>query len=122
MKKRDHLLMQQPHEFEEFMTKYKVSDIGINLNIGHLNLAANAFEFDRYAFIDLIEEYIVALELSHNDGLEDQHQPLQADQWYWDVIHDIRFREVHKILEFRNTEIVEIVRNIQMIRENNNAI
>ena len=114
--------MQQPHEFEEFMTKYKVSDIGINLNIGHLNLAANAFEFDRYAFIDLIEEYIVALELSHNDGLEDQHQPLQADQWYWSVIHDIRFREVHKILEFRNTEIVEIVRNIQMIRENNNAI
>jgi sugar phosphate isomerase/epimerase len=121
VKKKDHLLMQQPHEFEEFMTKYKVSDIGINLNIGHLNLAANAFEFDRYAFIDLIEKYIVALELSHNDGLEDQHQPLQADQWYWDVIHDIRFREVHKILEFRNTTISDIVANLKIFKEHKNA-
>ena len=113
--------MQQPHEFEEFMTKYKVSDIGINLNIGHLNLAANAFDFDRIAFVDLVQDHIVAMELSHNDGLEDQHQPLQSGEWYWEIIHDSRFEDAFKILEFRNTTISAIVANIKMFNEHKNA-
>jgi sugar phosphate isomerase/epimerase len=117
LNKKDHLLMQRPEEYEEFMTKYAPSDISINLNIGHLNLAANAFHFDRFEFVDLIQNYIVAMELSHNDGVEDQHLALQPDGWYWDLIHDPRFESVYKILEFRNTPITEIVKNIQMIQE-----
>jgi sugar phosphate isomerase/epimerase len=121
VKRKDHLLMQQPHEFAEFMTKYKVSDIGINLNIGHLNLAANAFDFDRIAFVDLLQNHIVAMELSHNDGVEDQHLPLQPEQWYWDIIHDSRFEEAFKILEFRNTTISDVVSNLRIFEENKNA-
>ena len=117
LNKKDHLLMQRPEEYEEFMTKYAPSDISINLNIGHLNLAANAFHFERFEFVDLIQNYIVAMELSHNDGVEDQHLALQPDGWYWGLIHDPRFESVYKILEFRNTPITEIVKNIQMIQE-----
>lgn len=117
LNKKDHLLMQQPFEYEEFMEKYHASDIGINLNIGHLNLAANAFNFNRFEFVDLIQNYIVAMELSHNNGVEDQHLPLVEDSWYWDIILDPRFITVHKILEFRNTPISEIVKNIQMIQK-----
>jgi sugar phosphate isomerase/epimerase len=120
LKKKGHLLMQQPHEYEEFMTKFSVSEIGINLNIGHLNLAANAFDFDRIAFVELVQDHIVAMELSHNDGEEDQHQPLQSGEWYWDIINDRRFESAFKILEFRNTQIAEIARNVQLIRGNNN--
>ncbi|MBT6113839.1 MAG: sugar phosphate isomerase/epimerase, partial [Candidatus Marinimicrobia bacterium] len=105
LNKKDHLLMQQPKEYEEFMGKYSNSDIGINLNIGHLNLAANAFDFNRFDFIKLIQNYIVAMELSHNDGVEDQHLPLQANAWYWEIILDPYFESVYKILEFRNTQI-----------------
>ena len=122
LNKKDHLLMQQPKEYEEFMEKYSNSDIGINLNIGHLNLAANAFGFNRFDFIKLIQNYIVAMELSHNDGVEDQHLPLQAESWCWDIILDSRFVNVYKILEFRNTPITEIVKNIQMIQEKENAV
>ena len=121
VKKKPHLLMQQPHEFEEFMTKYKVSDIGINLNIGHLNLAANAFEFDRHAFVDLVKDHIVAMELSHNDGVEDQHLPLRQGEWYWDIINDRRFEDAFKILEFRNTTISDIVANLKMFEKHKNA-
>jgi len=119
LNKKDHLLMQQPFEYEEFMVKYHVSDIGINLNIGHLNLSANAFNFNRFEFVDLIQNYIVAMELSHNNGVEDQHLPLEEDSWYWDIILDPRFITVHKILEFRDTPISEIVKNIQMIQIKN---
>ncbi len=109
--------MQRPEEYDEFMKKYSPCDIGINLNIGHLNLAANSFGFKRQDFVYLIQNYIVAMELSHNDGVEDQHLPLQQESWYWDLIYDPRFEDVFKILEFRNTPISEIVKNIHMIKE-----
>ena len=114
--------MQQPEEYDEFMINYSSGDIGINLNIGHLNLAANAFDFKRQDFVDLIQNYIVAMELSHNDGVEDQHLPLQQESWYWDLIFDPRFEDVFKIIEFRNTPILGIVKNIHMIKEQAHVI
>lgn len=117
LKKKDHLLMQCPKEYDVFMTKYSPTDIGINLNIGHLNLSANAFNFKRSEFVDLVQDYIIAMELSHNDGTEDQHLPLREDGWYWDLINDNRFESVCKILEFRNTKIDLIISNIQLLKE-----
>ncbi len=120
--KKDYLLMQYPKEYEEFVKKYTPQDIGVNLNIGHLNLAANAFEFKRGDFVDLIKNYIVAMELSHNDGIEDQHLPLKPDGWYWPLILDERFQDTYKILEFRNTDIQIVVDNINLVKEKANAI
>ena len=122
LNKKAHLLMQRPEEYVEFMTKYSSGEIGINLNIGHLNLAANAFDFNRQDFVDLIQNYIVAMELSHNDGIEDQHLPLQPDGWYWSLIHDPRFENTYKILEFRDTPISEILKNIHIIQEKSHAV
>jgi hypothetical protein len=62
------------------------------------------------------------MELSHNDGLEDQHLPLQPEGWYWDLINNRQFKDTFKVLEFRNTPILEIVKNIQMIEEKIDAL
>ena len=43
------------HKMGCFDVTYFSNDIGINLNIGHLNLACNAFNFKREDFIDLIK-------------------------------------------------------------------
>lgn len=115
--KKNHLLMQKPKEYQELMLRYDAEEIGININIGHLNLASKAFNFNKFEFIDLIQDYIVAMELSHNDGLEDQHLPLQKGMWYWDLIFDSRFEDVFKILEFRNTSIFQIEKNIHMLKK-----
>ncbi|MCH8012536.1 MAG: TIM barrel protein [Candidatus Marinimicrobia bacterium] len=120
--KKDYLLMQRPEEYKEFLDKYSPMDIEINLNIGHLNLAANTFNFKKKDFVNLIQDYIVAMELSHNDGIEDQHLPLQSNEWYWPLICDPRFNHVYKILEFRNTGIVEIVENIKLFQKETYAI
>ena len=120
--KKEHLLMQRPVEFERLLTQFSPEDLGINLNIGHLNLAANAFDFSRDTFVDRIFDYMVAMEISHNDGFEDQHLPLKTDGWYWDLIRDSRFENVFKILEFKNTPISEIKNNIQLIQEKAHAI
>mgnify|MGYP001167779875 CR=1 FL=1 len=115
--RKEHLLMQEPSEFEEFLRKYTINDIGINLNIGHLNLASRAFNFKRRDFVDLISNYIVAMELSHNDRIEDEHLPLIDKEWYWDIINDKRFNHTYKILEFRNTSIEEILKTINILEK-----
>ena len=122
LNKKDHLLMQTPEEYIDFMSKYSSLEIGINLNIGHLNLASNAFQFKKEDFIDSVSDYIVAMELSHNNGLEDQHLPLLSDGWYWSFIQDIRFIDVYKIMEFRNTTIEDVVENIKLFNSKVYAI
>ena len=107
-KKRNFLLLQRPEEYKNLFKFFSPKDIGINLNIGHLNLASNAFSFSKSKFVDMIKPYIVAIELSHNNGIEDQHLPLKKNQWYWKIINDPDFSEMYKILEFRNTSIEKI--------------
>ena len=112
--KKDHLLMQKPEEYINLMEKYSANDLGINLNIGHVLLASKAFDFNISDFIDLIEDYIVSFELSHNNGVEDQHLPLEENGWYWDYIFDARFANVYKILEFRDQSIDTINKSIEL--------
>lgn len=114
--KKDHLLMQRPNEYEKLFKYYSPSDIGVNLNIGHLRLAMEAFQFSWKEFIEVIGNRLVAMELSHNNGEVDEHLPLQSDGWYWDIIVDKRFESAYKILEFRNTTISEVKQNIELYK------
>ena len=107
-KKKHLLLMQTPQEYKKLFKHFKPKDLGINLNIGHLNLASRGFKFSKNSFVDLIKPYVVALELSHNNGEEDQHLPLKRNAWYWKIINDPFFIKTYKILEFRNTDIKKI--------------
>lgn len=112
--KKEHLLMQKPEEYKNLFKTYSSEQIGISLNIGHLILASKAFNFNIDDFINLVESYIVSMELSHNNGIEDEHLPLKDDGWYWDLIFDKRFNNSFKILEFRNTHIDDIKKTIQL--------
>jgi len=113
--KRDHLLLQRPEEYERLMRHFSPQAIGVSLNIGHMRLASAAFGFETGAFVDLVADYIVAMELSHNDGVADDHRPLRAGAWYWPVIADIRFAGAYKILEFRNTSMADILTSVAMV-------
>jgi len=107
-----HLHMQEPEEYSEFVSKYNKEDIGISLNIGHLNLASKVFKFDRDEFVELIKNNIISIELSHNNRVDDQHLPLKKNSWYWDIINRDIFHSTYKILEYRNVSINTIQNNI----------
>jgi len=107
-RKKNLCLMQRPEEYKKLFYYFLPNDLGISLNIGHLNLASRAFNFSREKFVDGIKNYIVALELSHNNRLDDQHLPLKKNAWYWKIINDPFFIKTYKILEFRNTDIKKI--------------
>ena len=120
--KKDHLLLQQPEEFENLKKYFTYNDIKINLNIGHLNLAMNSFKFKYNSLIKIIDKYIIAFELSHNNGINDDHKPLKNDAWYWELISDKRFNNCLKILEFRNTSIKKLENNIKLVKKKLNVL
>jgi hypothetical protein len=57
------------------------------------------------------------MELSHNDGMEDQHLPLIEEAWYWPIILDPRFSSSYKIMEFRDVSIQGIQDNIILYKK-----
>ena len=114
-KKKNLLLMQKPNEYNELFKYFKPNDLGVNLNIGHLNLASRAFKFSKFEFVKKLKQYILAIELSHNNGIEDQHLPLKRNEWYWKIINDPDFSKVYKILEFRNTSIKNIKNVLKLL-------
>jgi sugar phosphate isomerase/epimerase len=111
----DHLLLQRPAEYQRLFTRFSPGDLGINLNLGHLNLASAAFGFAREAFVDTVADYVVALEMSHNDGATDDHRLLRADGWYWAVIADRRFADAYKVLEVRDARAADVAACAEMI-------
>jgi sugar phosphate isomerase/epimerase len=115
IKAKNHLLMQKPSEFSKLYKIFDKKDLGINLNIGHLNLASKAFRFNKFKFIELFSKYIVGMELSHNFGKKDDHLPIRKGSWYWKIIQDAKYAKIPKILEFRNTNISKIKKTYKMV-------
>ena len=112
---KNHLLMQRPVEYKRFFKIFKKKDIGINLNVGHLNLASIAFKFNKIKFIKDFSHRIVAMELSHNYGKNDDHLPIIKNSWYWKTIKSKKFRGIPKILEFRNVSINKIKKTYKLV-------
>tara|TARA_X000000950_G_C13869772_1_gene642381 strand:- start:1063 stop:1911 length:849 start_codon:yes stop_codon:yes gene_type:complete len=114
---KNHLLMQKPEEFKRLFKQFKKEDLGVNLNIGHLNLASKAFKFNKFKFIKTIQKYIKAMEISHNYGKNDDHLPVKRNSWYWKIIKDEKYDKIPKILEFRNTDVNEIKKIYDMLNK-----
>lgn len=108
------LLLQTPEDCARLLRVFAPDELGISLNLGHLPLAARAFGFEPGALVEQVADRVVAMELSHNGGLEDEHRPLEAGAWYWPIIRDPRFRRAFKILEFRDTALDRILDNLKL--------
>jgi len=116
---KDHLLMQKPSEYKKFFKIFKKKDIGINLNIGHLNLASKAFKFNKFKFVKDVSGWVVAMELSHNYGKNDDHLPIKKNSWYWKIIKNPKFKNIPKVLEFRNTNINIVKNTFKLVNKQN---
>ena len=111
------LLMQNLDDVEKFKQDYYPDDIGINLNIGHLNLAKKKYNFDEIEFYNLINDYIVAFECSHNSSNEDEHLPLIENDWYWNILKMVENLKKPKILEYRNLSFDEVIDSIMLVQK-----
>ena len=114
---KDFVLFSKPDDFFIFLKEVQDRKIGINLNLGHLNLAAYAWSFDKYRVIEMLKPRIVAVELSHNEGLEDDHEALRSDGWYMEVLRDNFFKDIPVIFEGRHLDIDKVVQSYQFLQD-----
>lgn len=117
VEKKDLVLFARPQELQKFLATVKGEKIGINLNLGHLNLASQAWGFDRKEFVDLIKSKIFAVEVTHNEGAQDEHNPLVKGSWYWDILKDEYFKSVPVIFEGRFTSEQNMLDSYNMLAE-----
>lgn len=116
------LILQHPEELIIFTRAFSPEIIGLNMNIGHLFLASRVFGFDPCETAFRFAPHTLAMELSHNDGENDEHGPLQSDAWYWPLISDRRFASAFKIFEGRDLSTAEAVDMMTTIQRQCDAV
>lgn len=104
---------------QEFIRLFKVvnsQNLGILLDLGHLNVGSYRLNFDKYEFIESLKGYVMALHLSGNDGAIDSHGNIDRDSWMLDVIKK-QLPNATRIFEARNLTIEEIIQNKQLLEK-----
>jgi len=107
-------------EIKELMDN--VSDeVGLLLDLGHLNIASNILNFDKYEFLEkYLKEYsgrLYEVHLSENDGKTDQHLHIEKDSWQIKVLKDIAKLPISDgsqrvyCLESRNSESIDLLKS-----------
>lgn|GEM_PF-2069429 len=85
----------EPGQLRALIKKVDRPNVGILLDVGHLNVSASVLGFDRTAWIDDAQDLVVQLHLSDNDGVADRNWRIQPDSW---VIALLREREAFEDL------------------------
>ena len=109
--------MQNLDECKYFFKNINKNDVKLSVNIGHLNLAAKVYKFNKIKYLTSLKNYIETFELSHNNGYEDHHKPLIDNSWYWEILKSKIFREKIMILEYRNVSIAKIKESIKLFNK-----
>jgi len=93
-------LMTKADEIMKLLTEVSNSNLGVLVDVGHLNVSASALKYNPESFISRIKPYIKAFHLSDNDGLADQNCPVSNSSWFWPVV--AQFPDATVILEAYN--------------------
>ncbi len=94
--------------------------IGFLLDLGHLVISANHFDFDKDKFIKILcKEYphkILEIHLSGNDGKKDQHALLGSDSWQLRATQRFDLEKTPITIECRGINTPEISNQYRMIK------
>jgi len=112
-----------PEDIYVFLEYFKdTPNVGILLDMGHLNVAASLMSFDKYEVLDcLFQGYahkVFALHISENDGSRDFHRISEFDSWQIQFLHNHRERleNTNVIFEWLNCATEETFRKFELIQ------
>ena len=117
IKKKNFLLMQQPREFKKLFDE--ISDnLMVNLNLSHMHLASKSYNFSIKNFLNYLKPKIAAIEISSNNGIDDQHLPLKKNCINLEYLKYLNLKKP-VILEFRNSNLSQIKKSITILKKIN---
>jgi len=104
--------------FDEIELLYKFfnkNEIGILLDLGHTSVTSHWLGFNKDNFITKLKNKIIAIHISNNNGLQDQHKSLTTTCWQ---IKKLKlFKKIPIILESMNLTINEINSNLELLKK-----
>jgi len=110
------VFMDKPEDFEAFLAEMESPKVGLNLNLGHVNLASRKHGFDKMNYPEGVMKRIYAVEVSHNNALLDEHLGLKEDGWYMEFLKKGSFKNLPVIFEGRDIGIEDTVKSYNMLK------
>ncbi|HEU5237846.1 MAG TPA: sugar phosphate isomerase/epimerase family protein [Pyrinomonadaceae bacterium] len=107
------LLMEKPEEYHRLYNEVG-DELLLNFNLAHSSLAASVHGFNLVDFINEFSPFFAAVEISHNNGEQDEHLPLVSGSYVFDWTDLLP--DVPLILEFREASIEDISASVEMLR------
>jgi len=112
-----------PDDIDSFLIYFnEISNVGILLDMGHLNIAANMLNFGRCKMLDnLFGKYykkIFEIHISENDGTKDSHNISQVNSWQIEYLQGCKkyLKDVPLVLEWHNCASGEAFKRYEIIR------
>ena len=118
-----HLLLQSADEFGELFARLGalgVRDVGMLLDLGHLNVSAHTLGFDRLEFIDTVSTWIGGFHIHDNDGNMDSHDPVTAASWILKVLGRPEFASMPRILECHCPDVATLRAQLRLLENGSN--
>lgn len=103
------LMMCEYWEFEHLFRMVGSDNLGILLDLGHLNVTANTLGFDAEEFIRRSKDRIFAVHLHENNGKVDEHRCPKEGDWSLEIV-DKYFKEIPVVLECRCDDMKEVIK------------
>ncbi len=108
------LLFAELNEIEILFKFFKKNELGILLDLGHTSVTSHWLKFDKDQFVSKIKNNVIAIHISNNNGLRDQHKSLTKNCWQINVLK--QFKNILIILESMNITPKEIFNNLKIIK------
>ncbi len=113
-KRNEYLLLAEYDEIELFYKFFKKNKIGLLLDLGHTAVTSHWLDFDKNDFIKKCKDKVLAIHISNNDGMKDQHKELTNNCWQVSKLK--LFKNTPIILETMNLNTEQIKKNIEIVK------
>jgi len=102
-------------ELEEILDFTNKSDVGLLLDVGHLNVSCQTLKSDRVKAMELLSPIVDGYHLSDNDGSSDQHAKLTPNSWFVPFLDfNAKFMtlEIHSQMKDDVFESLRVIENV----------
>jgi sugar phosphate isomerase/epimerase len=114
-KQNPYLLLCHPDEFDRFLSEIPSRNVGVLLDLGHLNVTAKSLDFDRNELVKRVKDRLMAIHVHENNGLLDEHNEITEASWCLNIVRD--FTGLPVVIESGNQSVDQVIRQVTLLED-----
>ncbi len=101
-------------DFIQLFQKMNDDNVYLHLDVGHLNVSAETFNFNRFEFMKEFKDRIYAVHIHENKGLNDDHNQIHANSYFLPYLKNFTNLK-YTVLETFDIENIDIIKKMMKI-------